>query len=272
MLHRRRRRISVARAVVPGLGLLAMFGAAVAVVVDNPAADPAESALASTNVLAVAEASPPTTVSRDAERPPLPNDTEIEALITDLRYAKKKTAIRADSDPDSPKLATVKFRDSVDVTGKESGDWTQIMHKGAPRWVASKDLAVDQPPVPEPPLGTVPCPTGSERGLQPDTVKVLRAVCAKFPEISSYGGLANRGEHATGQALDIMNSTAVGNQVAEFLMANRAELGIEYLIWRQRIWRPSTSGAWRGMSDRGSATANHMDHVHVTTYGNSASS
>ena len=57
-----------------------------------------------------------------------------------------------------------------------------------------------------------------------------------------------------------------------FLMENRAKLGIEYIIYRQRIWRPATSPGWRGMSDRGGVTANHMDHVHVTTYGNAASS
>ncbi len=251
-----------------------MLGAAVAVVVDDdgaPIAEPVASAVASrVDVLAAAEAEPPTTVSRDAERPPLPNDTAVEAQITGLMYAKKKTPVLADSDGDSPELASVGFRDSVDVTGETAGDWTQIMHKGAPRWIASSDLAVDQPPVPEPPLGTAPCPTGSENGLQPDTVKVLRAVCAKFPQVTAYGGLAGRGEHATGQALDIMISPVVGTQIADYLMKNRAELGIEYLIWRQRIWRPSTSGAWRGMSDRGGATANHMDHVHVTTYGSSA--
>jgi hypothetical protein len=27
-------------------------------------------------------------------------------------------------------------------------------------------------------------------------------------------------------------------------------------------------GGWRPMDDRGSSTANHMDHVHVTTFGN----
>ena len=26
----------------------------------------------------------------------------------------------------------------------------------------------------------------------------------------------------------------------------------------------SEVGEWRGMSDRGSATANHMDHVHIS--------
>ena len=43
-----------------------------------------------------------------------------------------------------------------------------------------------------------------------------------------------------------MVSTDVGNQIAEFLQEHRAELGIEYIIWHQRIWRPSTSGVVAG--------------------------
>lgn len=240
-------------------------------VVDQPAPVAAEQTstpvAATASVLDAAQAAPPTTVSRDAERPPLPNEAEVESQITGVMYATKKVSVRADSDADSPELATVAFRDDVDVTGETDGDFTQIMHKGAPRWVATADLAQEQPPEP---LGTTPCPVGSEAGLQPDTVKVLRAVCAKFPEITRYGGLAGRGEHATGQALDIMVSSDVGTQIANFVMAHRAELGVEYIIWRQRIWRPATSNSWRGMSDRGGATANHYDHVHVTTYGSSA--
>ena len=54
-------------------------------------------------------------------------------------------------------------------------------------------------------------------------------------------------------------------KIAAFLQKNASELGIEYLIWKQRIWRPATSNSWRGMSDRGSPTANHMDHVHANT-------
>lgn len=253
-----------------------MLGAAVAVVVEDPAtaavASASTSSRAADDVLAAAQASPPTTVSRDAERPPLPNEAEAEAKITGVMYATRKVAVRADSDADSPELATVAFRDTVDVTGESDGDFTQIMHKGAPRWVATADIAKRQPPVPPEPLGTAPCASGSgpESGLQPDTVKLHRAVCAKFPQISTYGGVAGRGEHATGQALDIMVSSDLGTQIANFVMANRAELGVEYIIWRQRIWRPATSSTWRGMSSRGGATANHMDHVHVTTYGTSA--
>ncbi len=208
----------------------------------------------------------PTKVSRSAERPPLPNVADVEEQIEGLRYAVTDLDIHASAKKSSPVLAKVAYGESVDITGKNKGDWTEIMHKGLPRWVKTSGLAKEMP------LGTAPCASGSgsERGLQPDTIKVHRAVCAKFPSIVRYGGLAGRGEHATGHSLDIMVSSDLGNEIAAFLQENRAELGIEYLIWRQRIWRPATSASWRGMSSRGGATANHMDHVHVTTYGTAA--
>ena len=122
--------------------------------------------------------------------------------------------------------------------------------------------------------GTAPCSRGSgvEKGLQPDTIKVYRAVCAKFPQISSYGGRAARANtsgHPTGRALDIMTSDkALGDEIAQFVIDNREKLGMTQVIWRQRIWEPGSG--WRGMSDRGGATANHFDHVHVTTSGDAA--
>jgi hypothetical protein len=41
---------------------------------------------------------------------------------------------------------------------------------------------------------------------------------------------------------------------------------VEYVIWQQRIIT-SPTGAWKPMADRGSVTANHMDHVHVNYQG-----
>ena len=58
-----------------------------------------------------------------------------------------------------------------------------------------------------------------------------------------------------------------GWAVAEFLRANYSSLGIEYIIFSQQMWSVERAGeGWRGMSDRGSTTANHYDHVHVTVY------
>ena len=44
-----------------------------------------------------------------------------------------------------------------------------------------------------------------ESGLTPDAVTVYRAICARFPQVSSFGG--NRGgggNHGTGRAVDSM--------------------------------------------------------------------
>lgn len=250
------------------MGLLALGGVVAGVVVQG-GSDPVQAvAKPSKDVLKASVISDraPSTVSRSAERPPLPNVADVEKQIEGLRYAVVDADIHAAAKKSSPVLASVASGDTVDITGKDRGDWTEIMHKGLPRWVKTSQIAKEMP------LGTSPCASGSgaESGLLPDTIKVHRAVCAKFPSVARYGGVAGRGEHATGHALDIMVSGPLGDEIAAFLQQNRAELGIEYLIWQQRIWRPSTSGSWRGMSDRGGATANHMDHVHVTTYGSSA--
>ena len=261
------RRSLSSRVALPVAGVLTVAAAATAAVMHG--GSPIETPTVPDTELFAASASlgqPPTEVSRSAERPPVPNVAAVEEQIEGLRYATETLEIHADAKTSSPVLAEVAYGDTVDITGQTQGRWTQIMHNDLPRWVKASGIAKEMP------LGTAPCASGSgaERGLRPDTIKVHRAVCAKFPSITNYGGVAGRGEHATGQALDIMVSSDVGSDIAAFLMENRAELGIEYIIWRQRIWRPSTSSAWRGMSDRGGATANHMDHVHVTTYGSSA--
>ena len=57
----------------------------------------------------------------------------------------------------------------------------------------------------------------------------------------------------------------LGNEIAEYFQKHAADYGIYYMIWRQRIWKASDPvGQWTGMSDRGSPTANHMDHVHIS--------
>lgn len=74
-------------------------------------------------------------------------------------------------------------------------------------------------------------------------------------------------DHNSGLAADFMvysNSTK-GYQIAEFAKKHYKELNISYVIWNQRIWSVDrASEGWRPMADRGSATANHKDHVHVS--------
>ena len=102
-------------------------------------------------------------------------------------------------------------------------------------------------------------------GVSANIVKVHDAVCAAFPEITTYGTFRGDGEHARASPSTSWSAAPRARQVAEFLREHYAELGVSYVIYPQHIWSVERSGeGWRGMSDRGSATANHYDHVHVT--------
>ncbi|MEY9215408.1 hypothetical protein NI17_015050 [Thermobifida halotolerans] len=85
------------------------------------------------------------------------------------------------------------------------------------------------------------------------------------------------GEHGSGRACDFMMSAGgampsaanrdLGWQIAEYAKANAGRLGVMYVIWEQKIWDSRNPGAgWKPMSDRGSVTQNHYDHVHISSY------
>ena len=102
-------------------------------------------------------------------------------------------------------------------------------------------------------------------GLGPNASRVYAAVRNQFPDMTNIGGYraGDPGDHGSGRAVDIMVTGARGDQVAAWLQQHSGELSIKYLIWKQRIWYPG-SGTWEYMEDRGSTTANHYDHVHVS--------
>ncbi|MBM6403266.1 hypothetical protein JQN72_03270 [Phycicoccus sp. CSK15P-2] len=60
----------------------------------------------------------------------------------------------------------------------------------------------------------------------------------------------------------MIGSAAQGDAIAAYVQAHVGEFNVKYLIWQQRYWAPGEG--WKMMADRGSATANHYDHVHVT--------
>ena len=81
------------------------------------------------------------------------------------------------------------------------------------------------------------------------------------PTVLGVAGRSNASDHPKGRALDFMVDRATGDQLAACALRNREELGVSYVIWRQRI---DTGSGFRPMADRGSPTANHFDHVHVS--------
>jgi len=80
-------------------------------------------------------------------------------------------------------------------------------------------------------------------------------------------GVARRGnsysDHPGGLAVDFMVAGARGDRLAECALRNRDALGVDYVIYKQRVNYGDGNG-WERMSDRGGATANHYDHVHVS--------
>lgn len=83
--------------------------------------------------------------------------------------------------------------------------------------------------------------------------------------IGGYRPTNDGGYHYLGRALDFMCTRAQGDQLAAYAWANRGPLGVTEVIWRQRIITTArASEGWRTMPNRGSATQNHMDHVHLS--------
>jgi hypothetical protein len=157
------------------------------------------------------------------------------------------------------------------VTGRSADGRVEVVVGGQSRWVTAGYLSVDRPDgvVVSAGLSMQPCPDSSvEYRLTPAAVLLYRSVCHAFPQITSYGGWDAHGEHVTGKALDIMTSdVTLGNQIAAWLQAHASQLHIYDILWRQHIWTPvRASEGWRLFADRGSPTANHMDHVHVSVY------
>ncbi|HEM3455806.1 LysM peptidoglycan-binding domain-containing protein [Streptococcus suis] len=141
---------------------------------------------------------------------------------------------------------------------------------------APLEEVVEQPVVETPQVTALSTTTTStsayDVGLQPQ-VAAFRAEVANAFGITSFSGYraGDSGDHGKGLAIDFMvpESSALGDQVAAYAVANLASKNINYIIWKQRFYAPYDSiygpaYTWNLMPDRGSITENHYDHVHVS--------
>ena len=225
--------------------------------------------------------------SRSGERAATGARDEVPAALAEPeleraghRYTTTNLNVRVAPDRDADIEAVLKPGTRVTITDVSKSGFRQVIHEGEPRWVDADYLTSSKPkpkpkPRPQAPEASsagpsrTPCASGSavERGLQASAIAVHRAVCHAFPSVTSYGGIrANSTNHAAGRALDIMVTGSTGDAIAQYVRANAGSLGVTEVIWEQRIWTTQRAGeGWRMMEDRGSATDNHFDHVHVST-------
>jgi hypothetical protein len=81
------------------------------------------------------------------------------------------------------------------------------------------------------------------------------------PTMLGVAGRAGASDHPGGLAVDFMVDRATGDALASCALENMGALGIKYVIWQQAI---NHGNGWKPMEDRGGATANHRDHVHIS--------
>ncbi|MBE1531881.1 coiled-coil domain-containing protein [Actinomadura algeriensis] len=121
-------------------------------------------------------------------------------------------------------------------------------------------------------------PSTGMGGVTPRMLKTKNTLDVEFgpfPTIGCVRYVGDPQDHGTGHACDFMVTTggavasgsakSQGDAVSEYAIANASALGIKYVIWRQRIYDMRSPG-WRMMENRGGATANHYDHVHISVF------
>jgi len=220
------------------------------------------------------KAAPEPRASKSAE--PTADDLAARAKASRTMWATDDLDVRTDPAKRSDVVTEVPTGTRLAATTTVRDGFRLVVFKGEGRWVTARYVSTDKPdPATTGGVTDAPCAKGSgmEQGLTPDAVLVHRTVCARYPQVTSFGGLRGGGGfHASGQAVDCMISDpSVGRQLADWVRAHAKELGVSEVIYSQHIWTVQRgSEGWRSMSDRGSPTANHMDHVHVSVYGHEA--
>lgn len=119
------------------------------------------------------------------------------------------------------------------------------------------------PPAPKP--AAKACPSTGFGGVKPWVARAGHHLAGRFGiNLLTIGGVRlnaiDRNGHPAGRALDVFVSRSQGDALAAYALANRAALGIQYVIWRQRY---NDGSGWEPMEDRGSPTANHQTHTHL---------
>ena len=199
----------------------------------------------------------------------LPSPPRLPKIIG-TRYATATLDIRSTYADRYWRITEVPRGTELKITGVVKNGRMQIIFDKAVRWVTAKYLSKSAP-------SSIPSSwLAVEQGLTPNAIKVHRAMRARFPQITVYGGVRPSviPDHEQGRALDCMipdyrsaSGKALGDDAAAWARANARALGINYVIWNQHIWNITRdSEGWRYMADRGSDSANHLNHIHITVF------
>ena len=174
--------------------------------------------------------------------------------------AEAEAKVKEEAEAKAKEEAEVKAKQEAEAKAKQEAEVEQVVK-------AANDL---------PEVKAAELADPAMNGLTPHTKKMKVALAKKFG-ITSFS-LFRAGDddgtghgHNSGMAVDFMVpvGSVQGDQLAEYLTKNMNELGVYYIIWKQRFYMPQYNiygsvNTWNLMTDRGGVTANHYDHVHVS--------
>ena len=188
----------------------------------------------------------------------LKQEAEAKAKAEKEAEAKKAAELKAKQEVEAKVAADTKLKQEAEAKKAAEAKQTTTVAGGLPE-VTAAELA-------DPAMN----------GLTPHTKKMKVALAKKFG-ITNFS-LFRAGDddgtghgHNSGMAVDFMvySDSAKGDQLAEYLTKHMDELGVYYIIWKQRFYMPQQNiygpaNTWNIMPNRGGVTANHYDHVHVS--------
>ena len=193
---------------------------------------------------------------------------EVEAKVAADAKLKQEAKAKAEKEAEAKKDAELKVKQEVEAKVKAAKE------AEAKKSAEAKQTTIVAGGLPEVTAAELVDP--AMNGLTPHTKKMKVALAKKFG-ITSFS-LFRAGDddgtghgHNSGMAVDFMVpvNSAQGDQLAEYLTKHMDELGVYYIIWKQRFYMPQQNiygpaNTWNIMPNRGGVTANHYDHVHVS--------
>lgn len=121
-------------------------------------------------------------------------------------------------------------------------------------------------------LDTTPGLSSQLGDVKPHVLASAQVIASHFglSRMSGYrtNSVAKGSDHPKGLAIDIPANKSMGDQIAAWVTANAAALGVKYVIWQTAMWKPGAP-TWTPMSKQGGDTGgsydpNHLRHVHVS--------
>jgi hypothetical protein len=139
--------------------------------------------------------------------------------------------------------------------------------------VAPKTQPSTTRPVPTPPTTPAPvialCKTlgiGLKGVAITSSCEIAKSVGLPLSALGGYRPSAiDPAGHPSGKAVDftVYSNNAQGDRILQYAFKNWKRLGVLYVIWEQKYYSgPYVTGSL--MENRGSITANHWDHVHIS--------